>query len=476
MKPIHRFFCVLLSSMLVLCAGTAAVNIERDPLGILRGDFSGVRQEPDQHFVKMRYILSHPDRYDSFAFGSSRMAKIDLSRAGDGWYCLSYSQGASDEWLADLKQLLAAGVPVRRLLIGLDDASFRLPPGIHEGNFDFRRPYHPYDVPFYLQELFRRPQRPDAAFIAAHGSIFDIYGTGRVFVPERVDAAIDANPAAHAQDERLFSSSAYRGNHMEETLTTLKELKSLAETHGIEITFFFHPIYQTTYMDNDAEELDAFKRQLAAITDYYDFSGLNAVTQAPQCYYESSHYRPSVGDKIVDRIYGNAPESANGFGAYVTASTVDAHLAQLAAQRGPWEAAHPHFHEEQALRRGWTAYLPERFAQAGAAEPALVCHTDQQPGNGHGHLTGWLTAGTERTSEVLACLSSDNGTRLYMRLPTLSRPDIVQSLHNEFATGFDTEIPVTSAPPSGRYQLSILVRTESGHVLTSTPLGNVVVP
>ena len=124
MKPIHRFFCVLLSSMLVLCAGTAAVNIERDPLGILRGDFSGVRQEPDQHFVKMRYILSHPDRYDSFAFGSSRMAKIDLSRAGDGWYCLSYSQGASDEWLADLKQLLAAGVPVRRLLIGLDDASF----------------------------------------------------------------------------------------------------------------------------------------------------------------------------------------------------------------------------------------------------------------------------------------------------------------------------------------------------------------
>ena len=256
MTPMHRYACALFACVALLAGGTAAVNVARDPLGLFTQDFAGVRQEPAQHFLKMRYVLAHPGRYDSFAFGSSRMAKIDLSGAGDGWYTLSYSQGTPAEWLRDVQMLVADGVSVRRLLVGLDDASFRLPGDVHDEDTGFRRPYRAWDAAFYLQELFRRPQRLDTAWVADHGSVFDLYGTGRVYVPERVEAAIDANPAAHARDERLYASSAYRGNYMEETLRTLSELVALAEAHGIELTFFFHPIYQTTYMDNDAAELD----------------------------------------------------------------------------------------------------------------------------------------------------------------------------------------------------------------------------
>lgn len=475
MTPMHRYACALFACVALLAGGTAAVNVARDPLGLFTQDFSGVRQEPAQHFLKMRYVLAHPGRYDSFAFGSSRMAKIDLSGAGDGWYTLSYSQGTPAEWLRDVQMLVAEGVPVRRLLVGLDDASFRLPGDVHDEDTGFRRPYRAWDAAFYLQELFRRPQRLDTAWAAAHGSIFDIYGTGRVYVPERVEAAIDADPVAHAEDERLFASSAYTGNCMEETLRTLAELRALANAHGIELTFFFHPIYQTTYMDNDLAELDEFQRRLAEITPYYDFSGLNEVTQDPQCYYESSHYRPPVGDRIVARIYGGAPAGADEWGAYVTAENVEAHLSALAAQRGPWEAAHPHFHEEQALRRGWTAYVPERFGGAAADDGTqLACHIDRMPEGGRGRLAGWLVPGTGRAVEALAMLTAEDGTRYAMRVPLVPRPDVVRDIHSEAATGFDMDIK--NAPPAGRYTLRLLVRTEDGSVLASGTLGELACP
>ena len=48
-----RFFFCLLSCIVLALAGLAYVNWNRDPMGILKGDFSSVRLEPDQQFVKM---------------------------------------------------------------------------------------------------------------------------------------------------------------------------------------------------------------------------------------------------------------------------------------------------------------------------------------------------------------------------------------------------------------------------------------
>ena len=43
-------------------------------------------------------------------------------------------------------------------------------------------------------------------------------------------------------------------------------------------------------------------------------------------YYEESHYRFRVGDMIIDRIFGMAKSSPDGFGILVTAQNVEQHL------------------------------------------------------------------------------------------------------------------------------------------------------
>ena len=36
--------------------------------------------EPNQHYLKVKYVLNYPDKYDSFLFGSSRVGKIDVNK------------------------------------------------------------------------------------------------------------------------------------------------------------------------------------------------------------------------------------------------------------------------------------------------------------------------------------------------------------------------------------------------------------
>ena len=473
-----RFFFCLLSCIVLALAGLAYVNWNRDPMGILKGDFSSVRLEPDQHFVKMRYILAHPDLHDSFAFGSSRVAKIDLTRIPEGnWYNMSYSEGMPDEWLDDLRRMLQNGVKIRHLLIGLDDGSFRLPPHAHTGKMDFRRPYRPYDAEFYLNELFQKPQRVDEELLSLHGALYDIYGTGRSFAPEAVEQFIDTHLEEHAQSDRLFLSSAYIGSNIPYAIDILQQIKELADAIDIELTVFFNPVWHTTYADNDLQELADFKRQLANVTDYYDFSGFNKVTTNPADFYESSHYRPKVGDMLVDRMFLNGAEQSSDFGILVTASNVQEHLQRLAAQVVSWEAAHPQFHEETAFRRQFTKVLPERFLHLAKTDARLYCQIDNvtsprvadrvlwTQGSPIG-LRGWMVAGTGQPIEAAAILKrtdAADGQRFYLRVKTL------HPVKDASKWSFELETPKGNVP-AGTYTLSLLVRTDKNEELVSDKL------
>jgi hypothetical protein len=70
-----------------------------------------------------------------------------------------------------------------------------------------------------------------------------------------------------------------------------------------------------------------FKKELAAVTDYYDFSGLNSITTDNYYYYETSHFRPLVGDMMLNIMIG-APdvEHPADFGFLVTPRNVDDHI------------------------------------------------------------------------------------------------------------------------------------------------------
>lgn len=192
------FFLTMLCFIAVPLTALVWWNRHTDRLGILGADFSVRRLEPAQHFIKMRHVLRDPGSYNAFSFGSSRVGRINITQIADGnaWYNLYYSEGLPEEWLNNIRLLLQRGVTVRRLLIGLDDNSFRTDPATHHG-INFRRPYREYDIRFYLAALLQRPAPPpDPVLVEQRGCIFDICNTGRVLTPW-VDERIEADPEAH---------------------------------------------------------------------------------------------------------------------------------------------------------------------------------------------------------------------------------------------------------------------------------------
>lgn len=123
--------------------------------------------EPNQHFIKMRYLLANPTKYDAYAFGSSRVGNIDLAKINNGrqWYNMTYSDGLPAEWIADIKLMLARGVQVKELLIALDDRSYQMLPESHLHDY-MRLPYREDELlRTYMVYLLKRPSGHDKAIL-----------------------------------------------------------------------------------------------------------------------------------------------------------------------------------------------------------------------------------------------------------------------------------------------------------------------
>lgn len=129
----------------------------------------------------------------------------------------------------------------------------------------------------------------------------------------------------------------------------LKDLDFVIKTcqkKGIEIQVFMSPIHVT---QGEALRLsglyplgEQWKKEVVKITPFWDFSGYNSITSEPitekmSYYLDSSHYLPSVGNLVMNKILNYNSESVpKDFGVFINAENIEIHLANLRAEREDW--------------------------------------------------------------------------------------------------------------------------------------------
>jgi hypothetical protein len=355
MKRERIWFYSAIGVFAAVLALVGLLNYVIDPYGFFRKDFSWQFIEPNSNFIKARYVTEHPERYDCFVFGSSRVNGIDVRKIpGYRCYNMTCNGGLPRNSYDKLRYMLEKGVKPRLLFIGLDEYSFRSDPDA-QLNEPMRHPYPPVlgqsSLTFYLKYLFclhgQHIMGPAIqGFVAkirgrsATAVQYDVLGTGLIFSPE-ADRKIDLDPERHKTDPRILDGSSAAGEYMKGSIEDLTKLVGLVKASGIRTIFFINPPYTTRFLECGLAEFADFKRRLAALTDYYDFSGLNSVTTDPFNYYESSHYRFRAGDLMLARMLGDRTTPVPpDFGVLVTAKNVDAHLARLSAAIGTARPAH----------------------------------------------------------------------------------------------------------------------------------------
>lgn len=278
--------------------------------------------EPNKNYIKMKNVLDHPDKFDSFLFGSSRVGFLDVERMNDGtYYDMMYSEGLPAEHLDNLRTMINHGVIPKNVIIGVDDITYFVDPSLHE-NILYRKPF-PWDgsvldkAGFYIKYLDIVTTAKSIKTMEEH----DAWDTG---YGERLLTKGTENLDIESQFDATGAKPYWADYYMprtEQALADIQAIIDLCKENNIHLTFFTNPLHGLTYTKDIENGYLTFLSDLAEITDYYNFSGYNNYTMDSSNYYETSHYTRELGDKVIDAIFYDKVEDdlkKQGFGFYVT--------------------------------------------------------------------------------------------------------------------------------------------------------------
>ncbi len=279
--------------------------------------------EPNKNYIKTKYILAHPDKFDAYLFGSSRVGAIHTENIKE-YHCynMTYSGGLPQENLENLEVMLQAGVKPACVLLGVDEMSCFQDPARHRNQY-IRMPYPKEDkITFYtlymnpLMALQSIPAMLKGNNNIVSNEVFYEYGWWIAYDQE---SNCDFSNAEPAWDYTYI-------DRMEDTLGEIEQIVKLCEENGIELIVFTNPNYYITYEKAVENGYLDFLYELAQITDYYNFSGLNSMTTDNQYYLEWVHYNAKLGDMIINYLFHYETDDKlleQGFGLYVTKDNIE---------------------------------------------------------------------------------------------------------------------------------------------------------
>jgi len=173
------------------------------------------------------------------------------------------------------------------------------------------------------------------------------------------DALVRQYEAEHGTPKRFAMSTELYINHRsrynnlvlsEEAFADFAKIVQLSRDRGIELQLFVHPehvvLLEAMRVRNVWDTYWTWKRRIAEIAPFWDFSGYNPITTAPiergmTLYWDPSHFRKGVGDLVLDRMLGvDNPDLPPDFGRQVTSANLQQWRAENERAREKWAADH----------------------------------------------------------------------------------------------------------------------------------------
>lgn len=156
------------------------------------------------------------------------------------------------------------------------------------------------------------------------------------------------------------------------TLSYFRRLLDIAYTDKVDLKILIYPSHARQWEMIDScsglwDTWEKWKQQLVTINEeeaakvgrqpfaLWDFSGYNSYTseEVPvaednetkmQWYWESSHFKKELGDRVLDRVFGyheSDREIAHDFGVPLSSKNIDNHLQNIRLAKKKWGESHP---------------------------------------------------------------------------------------------------------------------------------------
>ena len=274
--------------------------------------------EPNKNFIKTKYILANPQKFNAFVFGSSRVGNLPLGGLPNKiaetelrWYNMTYSEGIPAEHVASLKTFINANVDIKMIVAAFDNIVMYASVQDHEKQL-LRIPYQVYEknpLAFYLPYLTTETDDSIISQVleydpAPHEQEFiDFYNYDGCV---NDDFSLTENP-----DYERFKSVHFGQEYTQQDAPNdIAEIANICKEKGIKLILLTNPIYETTYKDAVEHGYFDLLKYVSQECEFYNFSSLNNYTKDSHYYFESSHYRPALGMLVEKVLFGTEEEKA----------------------------------------------------------------------------------------------------------------------------------------------------------------------
>ena len=321
--------------VLFLCA---AFNISVDPFGVFGDrmmDWPSYDQTNNPRVGKIVWLEENKGRYDSFIIGSSSAASYSAEEfsdyTGDDYYNL-FVYGCDTKCYRNLARYVIEEQNAKNIVLNL---------GINETNSydtdrsslnesEHERVSGENPLRFYLKYALCNPKYSVEKLRSARLDT-ELPQAFDVFLPESgcYDKRVrDVEPVGDEESYLQtyagdFVSAASEMEYIDECVASVKYIRDLCEKNDVSLTVICSPVYASQWDGCPPEKLKEYKRKLAEVTDYWDFS-MSSLSEDSRYFYDALHFRNAAGSMALARIFGNGsvwiPED---FGTYVTATVQD---------------------------------------------------------------------------------------------------------------------------------------------------------
>lgn len=328
---------------LIVCALLTAfsgisVNYIIDPYSVFGTRFFPEFGQLQERYLKIEYLKNHRD-FNTFLIGSSRIGVINSNHVDTAFdntktYNLTISQANQWDVEKHIDWLLEHIPSLSHIIVqvdwltdfGPDRPAYKLMDEVHpdisgRAKIDFLMDYLTF---FNLEGL-------EAKLKNNRGGIDLLnYDMSKGFWTRPVrDQKITANCQHYVAEEKTFSKPMHPKKVdeqvMKQSLLAITRYKNKLDKANVKLTVLFTPYNHIMLNSIDIEDYETFIRQLVNITEFYNFMYYNKLTKNDCNYYEYSHYRPLVGDLIVQSL-AEQSHKPNDTYQYVSKSTIKTHL------------------------------------------------------------------------------------------------------------------------------------------------------
>jgi len=337
-KFFFKSFYILLLPFFVFLYSTIV-----DPYNVFH--YKNIRNngiEPNKNYIKTRYILDNPAYFDSYLFGSSRTAFINVANIPElHCYNMTYSEGVPREHRENLEVMIRKKIIPAVVLMGIDDIGCYRDPKMHHNQL-MRIPY-PTDAvqndaayyKFLIKYINLDVFRSLPIIISHKGDDLtyrkQFYENGGVLDESSKQTKIDWGNID-------FYSPPFHDYGIDNVIADIQSIIDLCDRNNIKLILFTNPLHIRTYQETVKNGYIDFLSRLSGITDYYNFSGINDITVNNDNYHETSHYKAKIGNMIIDAIFNDKTDQkllSQGFGYYVTNENKNEFIDLLLNQRSP---------------------------------------------------------------------------------------------------------------------------------------------